>query len=68
MKRKELYLKVLEYIKLYPSLKNEMLDLFHLANDEILEGGSEVHECELALSEIEDLITDLKKTQNETKI
>ena len=42
-------------IKLYPNLKEEILDFFYLAIDEIEEGGSERHEIELAINSIEEL-------------
>jgi hypothetical protein len=42
-------------IKLYPNLKEEILDFYYLAKDEIEEGGSERHEIELAINSIEEL-------------
>jgi hypothetical protein len=44
-----------DQIKLYPNLKEEILDFFYLAIDEIEEGGSERHEIELAINSIEEL-------------
>jgi hypothetical protein len=44
-----------DMIKLYPNLKEEILDFFYLAIDEIEEGGSERHEIELAINSIEEL-------------
>jgi hypothetical protein len=41
----------------YPNLKEELRDLYYLACDEVEEcGGSEFHECELAISDMEYLI------------
>jgi hypothetical protein len=44
-----------DQIKLYPNLKEEILDFFYLAKDEIEEGGSEYHEVTLAINSIEEL-------------
>lgn len=43
-------------IKEVPDLKNEVIDLFELAMTEIEEGGSESHECQLAINEMEELV------------
>ena len=51
-----------ETIDKHPHLTNEIRDLFSLAVSEIEEGGSEVHECSLAIQDIEELINE----QNET--
>lgn len=40
----------------YPNLKQELIELYILACDEVEEGGSEVHECELAVSDMDSLI------------
>ena len=40
----------------YPEFKEDLMDLYHLALDEIGQGGSTWHECELALSDMEYLI------------
>lgn len=46
----------LELVKQYPQHEDEIRDLFFLAQDEIEEGGSEAHECELAISDMEYLV------------
>ncbi len=51
-----------EMIDKHPHLTNEIRDFFSLAVSEIEEGGSEVHECSLAIQDIEELISE----QNET--
>ena len=56
MNIKELKTKTLEFIKKRPDLKEELLDFYQLALDEIEDGGSENHECELAISDMEELI------------
>lgn len=43
-------------IKEIPDLKDEVIDLFELAMTEIEEGGSESHECQLAINEMEELV------------
>ena len=61
----ELLKEITSYIELYPSLKAEILDFYYLAVNEIAEGGSEMHECQLALNDIEYLIkkyTDANKS------
>lgn len=40
----------------YPELREEMDDLFQLALDEIEDGGSPQHECDLAAESINQLI------------
>lgn len=37
----------------HPNLKQELIELYILACDEVEEGGSETHECELAISDME---------------
>jgi hypothetical protein len=46
----------LELVKQYPQHEDEIRNLFFLAQDEIEEGGSEAHECELAISDMEYLV------------
>ena len=46
----------LEKIKEYPNLENEIKDFFYWAQSEIEEGGSETHEVELAIQDIDYLI------------
>lgn len=48
----------LEFIQKRPDLKSELVDYYQLAVSEIEEGGSEYHECELAYSDMLDLIND----------
>ncbi len=40
----------------HPNLKQELVEFYILACDEVEEGGSESHECELAVSDMDDLI------------
>ena len=39
----------------YPDLKEEMLDFYELAVDEVADGGSKEHEISLALNSIYEL-------------
>tara|TARA_B110000879_G_scaffold35548_2_gene49051 strand:+ start:4307 stop:4486 length:180 start_codon:yes stop_codon:yes gene_type:complete len=43
----------------YPVLKQELIELYILACDEVEEGGSETHECELAIADMNELIEEL---------
>lgn len=43
-------------MKKRPELKTEIENYFYLALDEIEDGGSEEHECELAVSDINELL------------
>jgi|TARA_B110000908_G_scaffold149696_1_gene183126 hypothetical protein len=43
----------------YPVLKQELIELYMLACDEVEEGGSETHECELAIADMNELIEEL---------
>lgn len=45
-----------EKVQQYPSLKEEIIDLYQLCLDEISEGGSEMNEVELCINEINSLI------------
>ena len=45
----------------YPQLDDEIRDLYFLAQDEIEDGGSEAHECELAVGSIDELIAELDR-------
>ena len=45
-------------ISKYPELKDEVVDLFNLAISEIYEGGSESHECELAMNSMDELVSE----------
>lgn len=40
----------------HPQLSEEIKDLYYLALDEIEEGGSEFHECELAYNDMLEVI------------
>lgn len=48
----------LEKIDQYPNLADEIRDIYSLALSEIEDGESEDNECELAWSDIEDLINE----------
>lgn len=43
----------------YPSIADEIMGFYDLAEMEVLSGESEDHECELAVSDINDLINGL---------
>ena len=58
MTLQELRIKSIELTKQYPQYEDQIRDLFFLAQDEIEDGGSEAHECELAFSDMESLIMD----------
>lgn len=45
-------------IKNYPEYKEDFLDLYQYALDEIEEGGSEMHECQLSYNSMLDLLED----------
>lgn len=56
----------LEKIANHPDLETEIKDYYFLAMDEIYDGGSEQHEVELAVNDIEALIKNSDfKTFNE---
>ena len=48
----------MQVIDKHPKHADEIRDFYSLAISEIEEGGSEEHECELAWSDIEDLINE----------
>jgi len=52
----ELSIKTKQLSIKYPVLKQELIELYILACDEVEEGGSETHECELAISDMNELI------------
>jgi hypothetical protein len=56
MNKKMLHDFVFQKINEYPSFKEGILELYYLVLDEIEEGGSEAHECNLCISSINDLI------------
>lgn len=49
-----------EYINKYPELKEEILDIYALCLDEIEEGGSIQHEISLGMTDLEELINNLR--------
>ena len=49
-----------EYINKYPELKNEILDIYTLCLDEIEEGSSVEHEVSLGMTDLEELINEVK--------
>lgn len=51
---------VLETIKKYPNLKEQISDLLQLCIDEIEEGGSRQHEIDLCRGEIQYLVDQQK--------
>lgn len=51
----------LQLIDKYPELRTEFKDFFYLAISEIEEGGSERHECDLASSDMQDLVKEFEK-------
>ena len=48
--------KRLEALQSHPNLKDDINDLFELMLSEIEEGGSETHEVELFLNDLESLL------------
>ena len=48
--------KTKELITKNPELKDDLMEFYYLAVSEIEEGGSESHECELAYSDMMDLL------------
>ena len=59
MKIKELVRYCQDSILKYPIIESEIRDFYQLAIDEIEQGGSQEHECELAYFDIKALIQDL---------
>jgi hypothetical protein len=53
---KELKERVLKLIDMHPKHTEELRDLYFLAMSEIDEGGSETHECDLALRDMLELV------------
>ena len=56
MTLRDLYQYCVEKAKQHPELANEIDTFYDLAQMEIEDGGSVEHECELAISDIEELI------------
>ena len=59
MTLRDLYSYCQEVGNKYPSMKSEIVGFYHLAQMEVEDGGSEDHECELAVGDINDLINGL---------
>jgi hypothetical protein len=59
MTLRDLYQYCVETVEKYPSMTNEIHGFYDLAQMEVEDGGSEDHECELAVSDINDLINGL---------
>jgi hypothetical protein len=51
----------IKIIKEFPDLADDVKDLFELAKTEIEEGGSESHECQLAINDMEELVKEYKE-------
>jgi hypothetical protein len=56
MTLRDLYQYCQEVVEKYPSLRSEIMEFYALAQMEVEDGGSVEHECELAISDIEELI------------
>jgi len=59
MTLRDLYQYCQEVGEKYPSMSSKIMGFYDLAQMEVEDGGSEDHECELAVSDIEDLINEL---------
>jgi hypothetical protein len=59
---RNLKLHVREMAKLHPEKRDDIYDFYQLACDEVEEGGSESHECSLAIESIRQLIEDAEET------
>ncbi len=59
MTLRDLYQYCQEIGEKYPSMANKIMGFYDLAQMEVEDGGSEDHECELAVSDINDLINGL---------
>ena len=51
-------------MKAYPNIKEEILDFYYLAKDEIEDGGSEIHEINLAINSINEFIGEVNEQEN----
>jgi hypothetical protein len=56
MTLRDLYRYCTDKAELHPELYDEIDEIYRLAETEVEDGESEDHECELAVSDIEDLI------------
>jgi hypothetical protein len=59
MTLRDLYQYCVEKAKQHPELFNDIHSFYDLAQMEVEDGGSEDHECELAVGDINDLINGL---------
>jgi hypothetical protein len=59
MTLRDLYQYCVEKSKQHPELFNDIHSFYDLAQMEVEDGGSEDHECELAVGDINDLINGL---------
>ena len=57
MTLRDLYQYCVEKAEQHPELYNDIHAFYDLAEMEVEDGGSVEHECELAVSDIEDLIS-----------
>lgn len=58
MTLRDLHKYCIEMATQYPQHAEEIKDLYILASDEVEDGGSVGHECELAISDIEYLVNE----------
>jgi len=54
----ELQMECRTLMRRYPNRINDIMDIYEMARDEVNSGGSEVHEVELALGELNEMIKD----------
>ena len=59
MTLRDLYQYCQEVSGKYPTMASKIMGFYDLAEMEVEDGGSEDHECELAVSDINDLINGL---------
>ena len=59
MRLRDLYEYCQEVGEKYPSMADEIMGFYDLSQMEVEDGGSEDHECELAVGDINDLINGL---------
>lgn len=50
-----------EFIQNYPEYREEFIDFYSLAESEIEEGGSEMHECQLAYNDMLEIVNTIPK-------
>lgn len=56
MDKVTLKIKTLNLIDRYPQYAEDFMDYYQLAMDEIEEGGSEDHECEMAFNSMQEIL------------